>query len=138
MTIEVKPGDDEQVVHVFPQKGHEAFTQPQSALKVCFKLQNDPKCPFRRNGNDLIYTHTLSLEDALQAQPVHIQTLDNKSLIVSVDKTITPQLVHCVEGQGMPVKGDPNTRGNLYIKFNIVFPAKLKSEFRQQIIDVLG
>lgn len=138
MTIEVKPGDDTDTEHVFSQRGNEAYVQPQSALRVKFGQKAEPNCPYRRKGNDLWYTHSLSLEDALSVSPVQIETLDYKPLVVSIDQTITPQLVHKVAGQGMPIKGKPGQRGDLFIKFNIVFPRELKTELRQQIIEVLG
>lgn len=85
----------------------------------------------------MIYTHSLSLEDALSVKPVQIETLDYKPIVVSIDQTITPQLVHKVPGLGMPHKGNSTKRGDLFIKFNIVFPTQLKTEFRQQIIEAL-
>ena len=70
MKVEVKPGDDTNTVLTFPTKGNEVYAYHQSALHVKFALKDGPDCHHRRNGNDLIYTHTLSLEDALLSRPV--------------------------------------------------------------------
>ena len=102
------------------------------------KLQEDRKSGFRREGNDLHYTHEITLEDALASKPVTMRTLDQRSLIISVDQTITPQLIHTVKGEGMPLATDRSKRGDLFIHFNIVFPTVMKTEYRQQLIAILS
>ena len=70
MTIEVKPGFSDKDVLTFPNKGNEAYGHPPSKLLIKFK--EVPHESFQRKGQELIYTHKISLEDALLAQPVHI------------------------------------------------------------------
>jgi len=137
MTVEVKPGDDCDTCLTFPTRGNEAYSYHQAALKVKFALNDSANCQYKRCGNDLIYTHSISLEEALVARPVQLKTLDQRNLILSIDQTITPQLVHCVKGEGMPCKEDSTKRGDLHIKFNIIFPQVLKTEHRQEILKVL-
>jgi len=60
MTVEVKPGFDTDVVMTFPSKGNQAHCAEHSVLKVGFELDSD-NSGFKRNGNDLVYTHKLSL-----------------------------------------------------------------------------
>lgn len=138
LTIEVKPGDDETTVLEFPERGNQAYAHKQAVLRVNLRLKNEPVSCFKRKGDDLHYTHNMSLEDALATKPVHLKTLDQRSLILSIDETISPQLVHVVAGEGMPTKADRRKRGDLYIHFNIVFPTVLKTHYRQQIIEVLS
>ena len=76
-------------------------------------------------GNDLIYIHTLPLEDALCSRPITVKTLDGRTINVNLDIMITPQTVHIVPGEGMP-KQDGSGRGDLHIKFNITFPLNFK------------
>jgi len=140
MTVEVKPSFDTDTVLTFPSKGNEAYACHQSQLKVTFGLampSDISEIKFRRAGDDLIYTHTLTLEEALFSHPVSLRTLDNRVLRISLDKTITPQTVHTVSGEGMPRKSDSKQRGDLKIKFNIIFPTQLKNEHRQAILGVL-
>ena len=73
MTIEVKPGYDCDTVVSFASKGHEAFAYHQSGLNVRFSLCNDDSgevLPYVRKGDDLVYTHKMSLEDALLSRPI--------------------------------------------------------------------
>ena len=140
--VEVKPGYDSDQVLTFKGKGHQEFHHNPSDLIIKFGLcQNESSENFVRKGNDLIYTHTIDLKDALCHTPLHIFTLDNRCLNLSLDHYITPQTVHCLEGEGMPVKLTKEDRdeehlkhvsdrkkGNLYIRFNITFPCTLNND----------
>jgi len=57
--IEVKPGYSESTVLNFPTKGNEAHAHKPSQLLIKFKQVAHEQ--FRRNGNDLIYTHPITL-----------------------------------------------------------------------------
>ena len=74
LTIEVKPGYDVDTVVSFPSKGHEAFAYHQSGLNVKFDLSNEDTgeacLPYVRKSDDLVYTHKMSLEDALLSRPI--------------------------------------------------------------------
>lgn len=59
-----------------------------------------------RDGDNLIYTHVLSLEDALLSKPIQIRTLDGRNINLSLDETITPQTTHLIAGEGMPRKSN--------------------------------
>ena len=76
MTIEIKPGYDTDKVITFPSKGNEAYAYHQSKLNIHFSLTNQDingntiNNSYVRDGDDLIYTHALSLEDALLSKPI--------------------------------------------------------------------
>jgi|APSaa5957512535_1039671.scaffolds.fasta_scaffold120177_1 DnaJ-class molecular chaperone len=76
MTIEIKPGYDTDKVITFPSKGNEAFAYHQSKLNIHFALSNEDvngvviNNSYVRHGDNLIYTHELSLEDALLSKPI--------------------------------------------------------------------
>ena len=65
-------------------------------------------------------------------------TLDNRIIVLNLDETITPQTVHKIAGEGMPRKADPSQRGDMFVKFDVVFPAALKTECRRAIIGILN
>ena len=123
--VEIKPGFDTDTVLSFPSKGNEAPASKQSALKVKFNLNNEVAghpVNFKRKGNDLFYIHSLPLEDALMSIPFSIRTLDGRTINVNLDEMITPQTVHLIPGEGMPIVGQPGKKGDLHVKFNIAFP----------------
>ena len=74
--IVITPGMGEDTVIKFPFEGHERFARERSELIV--KLVLLPSKKFKRKGNDLIYTHKLSLLDSLKAVPVHFNSIDGE------------------------------------------------------------
>ena len=54
------------------------------------KFKQTSHSNYNRKGNDLIYTHKITLEEALLSQPVKIKALDGRVIIVTVDEIITP------------------------------------------------
>lgn len=146
--IEVKPGFSESTVLTFANKGNEAEGHRPSNVVVKFLQEVHPT--LKRKDNDLIYTHTVTLEQALLSEPVKIKALDGRNIIATVDEIITPQTVKVVEGEGMPISQTPNSdalavltgsgqlpRGNLYIRFDVQFPKKISSNHKQTLINTL-
>ena len=82
---------------------------------------------------------------ALNSEPVCLYTLDGRRLAISIDEIISPNTVKVVEGEGMPVydkdlsksRGDKIKKGDLYIKFNIIFPEFLEENKKRRIIQLL-
>jgi len=70
MTVEVKPGFDTESSLKFASRGHQKQAYFQSALIVRFALKQQDGVNYHRKGDDLVYTHSLSLEDALMICPV--------------------------------------------------------------------
>ena len=76
--IEIKPGYAIGEVLTYAHKGNEQYTYPRSALKVKLVENNSVKTNFVRRGNNLIYTHSLSLQAALSQHPIQLMTLDER------------------------------------------------------------
>lgn len=94
----------------------------------------------------MIYTHTISLIEALKSEPVEVNSLDDRKLIITMDEIISPQTIKLIKGEGMPIynKEDPiksllfrEMRGDLYLKFNIIFPKFIDPEKKEEIINLL-
>jgi DnaJ-class molecular chaperone len=56
---------------------------------------------------------------------------------VSINQPVDPSYVHVLRGHGMPKLGKPG-HGDMYIKFNYLFPKKLTDEKRKEIENVFG
>lgn len=76
--IEIKPGYAVGQVLTYAGKGNEQFTYDRSALKIKIVEDKSVKTNFIRRGNDLVYMHSLSLQDAFLQKPVVFDTLDNR------------------------------------------------------------
>lgn len=98
--------------------------------------------PYRRVGDDLLYTHTISLVDALNSIPIRLETLDGWILSIPVDQIVNPQTVETVEGEGMPIydaeaeknpeEWETQKKGQLFVKFNIIFRQPDKPSYLTQ------
>ena len=66
-------------------------------------------------------------------------------MAISIDEIISPSTVKMIPGEGMPIydkdlskcRGDKIKKGDLYIKFNIIFPEFLEENKKRRIIQLL-
>lgn len=77
---------------------------------------------FTRTGANLNVDIDISLKEALLGFERTIMHLDKREIIVNVDSITVPNAIIKIEGEGMPWRGDPTQKGDLYIKCNIVMP----------------
>ncbi|KAG9071982.1 Type I HSP40 co-chaperone [Linnemannia hyalina] len=79
---------------------------------------------FRRSDDDLFYNAKVDLVTALAGGKIHIPHLDDRILVVDIlpGEVIKPGELKAVMGQGMPTERHHDF-GNLYIQFEIEFPA---------------
>ena len=68
---------------------------------------------YQRQGNNLIYTHTLTLLQAISCEPIFITTLDGRVLTVGLDEIVTQNSLKVVEGEGMPIERDDKRKNEL-------------------------
>ena len=148
--IEILPGFGEQTTLVYKNLGNESFGSQPSDLVI--KFAQKPKQGYMRRGDDLVVSCDITLAEAIQMKPQAISTLDNRQVFVSPENVITPQTEIRVAGEGMPCSqtGDividttnglqiqsAQSRGDLVVKFNIMFPKRILAEHRAAMIDAL-
>ncbi|KAJ3196252.1 Type I HSP40 co-chaperone [Irineochytrium annulatum] len=80
---------------------------------------------FNRKNDDLHIEVKIDLLTALAGGQFHIQHLDDRVLLVTIlpGEVIKPGDVKCIVGEGMPAYKRPYDKGNLYVKFDVDFPA---------------
>lgn len=105
----------------------------QRAGNVVIVIDEKPHALFKREGNDLHYTHRLPLADALCGPTMHVTTLDGRQLDVVMEGVAHPNAVKVVRGEGMPISKAPGTRGDLRIHFDIIFPKSLSPQQKTAI-----
>lgn len=101
---------------------------------IVFTLQTKPHERFERVDDDLIQTITISLYEALCGAKVSVLTLDGRTVNLELNH-VTPDTVKILPGEGM-VNAKKKTKGDMRIKFKIVFP-ELNDMERQQIGSIL-
>lgn len=148
VSVYVKPGMQSSQKLKVRGEGNQQAKLPPTDLNICFKLVPSAKgsnaARFERKAdNNLIYRHTLTLNDALQCRPIKMVTLDGRKLLVPVDQIPSPGSVKVLEGEGLVCHDDTavstlpsnEQRGDLYILFDIQFPRSLPGpEQRDQLI----
>ncbi|KAJ4880477.1 DNAJ heat shock family protein [Raphanus sativus] len=136
ITIGVKPGWKKGTKITFPEKGNEHPGVIPADL--VFIIDEKPHPVFTREGNDLIVTQKISLADALTGYTVNLTTLDGRTLTIPVTNVIHPEYGEVVPKEGMPLQKDQTKKGNLILKFNIKFPARLSAEQKAGFKKLLG
>ena len=141
--VEIMKGYDKNTIIPFKEMGNDFPGERSSDLIIHIKEKKHPY--FKRvNKDDLIYMHEISLAQALNGDPVRLTTLDNRKIAVSIDEIISPSTVKKVPGEGMPVfqkemsvRDLSTKKGDLYIKFHIIFPEYIDPVKKQEITKLL-
>jgi len=68
--VEVKPGQKLCSTMTFKGKGNEEYGHPRSNLIVKFAEEEEPECPFKRCGQNLVYTHDIGLRESFNSCPI--------------------------------------------------------------------
>jgi len=136
LTIDIKPGWKKGTKITFPDKGNEAVNQLPADL--VFVIDEKPHDVYKRDGNDLVLHHKIPLVDALAGTTVKLKTLDGRELSVSLPDVVTPGYELVVAKEGMPIARERGKKGNLRIKFDVMFPSRLTAEQRSGSRRILG
>ena len=123
--IDVPAGIDSNEIIVVPNKGHGSIHGLVGDVRVSISIDNTSK--MIRNGLDLIYSHTISLKEALCGFTFDMEYLQGRIIKInnSSGSIISPNYKKTVPKMGF--KRGTN-QGNLIIEFDIVFPASLTEE----------
>ncbi|XP_039880089.1 dnaJ homolog subfamily A member 1 isoform X1 [Simochromis diagramma] len=91
---------------------------------IIIVLDQRDHAQFTRKGEDLIMSMELQLVEALCGFKNPIQTLDNRTLLITSHpgELIRPGDTKCVLNEGMPTYRRPFEKGRLIIHFSVVFP----------------
>ncbi|CAG8435580.1 3697_t:CDS:2 [Ambispora gerdemannii] len=103
---------------------------------VVFVLEEKPHQIYKRDGDNLIMTLSITLVEALSGFKKPIQTLDGRTLAISSKNIIQPDQEQRVLGEGMPTK-DPSRKGDLIVKYKVQFPTRLTDKQKEEIRKVL-
>jgi len=126
LTIKIKPGWKKGTKITFPEKGHEEpYVVPADLI---FVVDEKPHNVYKRDGNDLVVTQKISLNESLTGYTINLTTLDGRNLNIPINDVIRPGYEKVVPNEGMPLTKEPGKKGNLRIKFDIKFPRRLTAE----------
>mmetsp|Transcript_75579 Transcript_75579/g.162000 ORF Transcript_75579/g.162000 Transcript_75579/m.162000 type:complete len:497 (-) Transcript_75579:97-1587(-) len=104
---------------------------------VVFTLKARKHAKFERRGDDLHLGMKVSLREALLGWSQRIRHMDGHMIEVGTTSVTKPFQVIKVAGEGMPLRDDPASFGDLYVKVEVVFPSKLTSSQQEQVAGIL-
>lgn len=136
LTIDIKPGWKKGTKITFAEKGNGQLGVTPGDL--VFVIEDKPHMTYKRDGNDLIVSKKISLVEALTGCSFSLLALDGRTLSVSISDVITPGYEKVIPKEGMPVAKESGRKGNLRIKFDVVFPTRLSSEQKSGVKKLLG
>jgi DnaJ family protein B protein 4 len=102
---------------------------------IQFILGEKPHDRFKREGNNLVYAARLHLADALCGGSVTVRTLDDRTLNIPITEVVKPDDIKVVPGEGMP--SAKHGKGDLLIKFSIIFPSRVPESKKGQLRSLL-
>lgn len=141
LEIVVQPGWKSGTKVRFPHAGNE---QPDGeAQDLVFVVEEKPHETFVRDGNDLTCRLPISLLDALTGTGGKrvVEALDGRKLQVGVPPgVVKPGQQTTVIGEGMPIRqnGSVKKKGDLIVKWDVVFPDRLTPAQQEGLKKVLG
>lgn len=96
---------------------------------VIVTLRTQSHARFRRDGNNLHMTQTISLREALLGHSSSFAHMDGHRVSISTQGEVTPpEHVKVLKGEGMPLHEAASEKGDLYVKFKVQFPRSLTAE----------
>lgn len=135
-TVMVKPGWKKGKQVVFEGMGDERpGCLPADAI---FTVSEKKHPTFKRVGNDLVLKAEVPLVSALTSWSFSFRLLSGKKVSLAFqDEVIYPRLEKVIRGEGMPIPEQKGARGDLKVKFEVVFPKELTDEQRAGLAEIL-
>lgn len=141
LEIQVLPGWKSGTKIRFPRAGNE---QPGGESQdLVFVVEEKPHHVFTREGDDLIRHIKIPLVDALTGADGRktIETLDGRKLQIPVPAGIVkPNQESRIPNEGMPIRkqGSMKKKGDLIVRWDVVFPDRLTPAQMEGLKKILG
>jgi DnaJ-class molecular chaperone len=90
---------------------------------------------FQRQGDDLISSIEVSCIDAMVGKKILVETIDNKTLEITINPGTQHGQLMAAAGYGMPKMSDNRFKGRMLVAISIVVPNDLTDTQKQILID---
>lgn len=101
---------------------------------VIFVMKEDENKLFKRIGNNLVYSHSITLGDSLLGGLISFNDLNDEKIVFREDNIIKHDSYSIIKNKGMPIKNVVNDYGDLYVTYNIIYPTKNLSVSEKELI----
>ncbi|KAI3945450.1 hypothetical protein MKW92_034240 [Papaver armeniacum] len=135
ITVDIEKGMQDGQEVSFYEDGEPIIDGEAGDLK--FKIRTAPHDIFKREGNDLHTTVSITLVQALVGFEKNIKHLDDHLVEIGSKKITKPKEVRKFKGEGMPLHIS-SKKGDLYVTFEVVFPSSLTEDQKTKIKEVFA
>jgi len=98
---------------------------PAGDLYIFLKVKTDPS--FRRDGPEIYSDSNISYVDAILGASLNVPVVDGE-VTIKVPPGTQPDQVMRLKGNGAPVLGNANKRGDHYVTMKVEIPSKISKE----------
>lgn len=135
LQIDVKAGWKSGTKVTFQGKGDELPGQPPADLVFIINEQKHPR--LTRQGDNLLVVARIPLVQALTGGTYVVEHLDKRKVPVTWTEVINPGSQRIISGEGMPMSKRPGQKGDLIVRFDVIFPTSLDEYKKQQLRAIL-
>lgn len=128
LRISTKPGAYEDQLLRVKGKGGRAGKGNRGDLYVRIHVAPHPR--YTRKGDDLHATHTIDLFTAVLGGTTIVDTMSGQVKVKIPAGTQGGKIIR-IKGKGMPVYGEPNISGDLYVELQVHIPERLSDRQRE-------
>ena len=137
LKINIKPGWKSGTKVTFNQEGDRV--PGKIPADIAFIIRDKPHPIFTRDGTNINYTYKIPLREALCGASIQVPTLEGKKVGISCSsEVIKPTSFKRLQGYGLPFPKEPHRKGDLIVKFEVLFPDNLSSSSKKTIYDALS
>jgi len=137
LKINIKPGWKAGTKVTFNQEGDRV--PGKIPADIAFIIRDKPHPIFTRDGTNINYTYKIPLREALCGAVIQVPTLEGKKVGINCQgEVIKPSSFKRLQGYGLPFPKEPSRRGDLIVKFEVLFPDSLTNSSKQTIYDALS
>ncbi|XP_022991742.1 dnaJ protein ERDJ3B-like [Cucurbita maxima] len=135
VTVDIEKGMQDGQEVTFYEDGEPMIDGEAGDLR--FRIRTAPHDLFRREGNDLHATITITLVQALVGFEKSLKHLDEHLVEIGTKGITKPKEVRKFKGEGMPLHFSTK-KGDLYVTFEVLFPTSLTEDQKTNIQKILG
>jgi len=115
----------------FAKEGDVVPGKPPDDLMIV--ISEEPHPYFIREGNNLHYTATVTLLEALTTVTISLTLLDGEKLEHKLEGPLVPDYFHIFPQKGFVSHRDGVSKGDLIVHLKILWPKELSSQQKQQL-----
>jgi molecular chaperone DnaJ len=109
------------------------FGGPPGDLYVSVRVKEHPL--FKRNGRDILLSHTIDIAQAALGVKVKVPTLDGEVDLDIPEGAQTGDVLG-IKGQGVPHLSNPNSRGDQLVALRVKTPTELSPDQRRLLLEL--